>query len=112
MFSWLKNLSGWPEPLPPLGFAPEFLDSDSPPPGSVVLSIDNDDETPMEFVVQVLREYCGLPDKQAVAVMLKVHTDGSADVRTMRKSDAQKLLRRISEEVDKRGFPLRCTLKS
>ena len=84
MFGWFEKLLREPAPLPPLGFTPDFLDPADAPAGAVVLSIENDDETPMEFVVQVLRDYCGLPDKTAIEMVLRIHTEGGLDVRMMK----------------------------
>jgi ATP-dependent Clp protease adaptor protein ClpS len=45
-----------------------------PPMYKVVLL--NDDYTPMEFVVEVLRAFFGMNPETATRVMLKVHTEG------------------------------------
>ena len=45
-----------------------------PPLYKVVLL--NDDYTPMEFVVEVLRAFFGMNPETATRVMLKVHTEG------------------------------------
>ena len=45
-----------------------------PPLYKVVLL--NDDYTPMEFVIEVLRAFFGMNPETATRVMLKVHTEG------------------------------------
>jgi ATP-dependent Clp protease adaptor protein ClpS len=54
--------------------APEEAKVKPPPLYRVVLL--NDDYTPMEFVVDVLRRFFGMNIETATRVMLKVHTEG------------------------------------
>jgi len=54
--------------------APEEVKLKPPPQYRVVLL--NDDYTPMEFVVEVLRKFFGMNVETATRVMLKVHTEG------------------------------------
>lgn len=118
MFSWIRkklfpgaggvfNL----EKLPDLGFLPRFYELENAPSNSVIVSIENDDETPMEFVVQVLRDYFGIPMDRAIQLMLAVHTRGSADIRAMSRRDAERLVRRIREEAVKHPYPLQCGIR-
>ena len=111
MFSWLRHLIRGPDPLPPLGFKPNFIDLDDARTDSVILTIENDDVTPMEFVVSILVSYFEMGEKQAIEHMLKVHTEGSADIRAMSRRDAEKLLAGIDTQIDLHGHPLRCTIK-
>ncbi len=111
MFRWIRTLFAPPQSLSDLGFQPRFYDLEDAPRGSVIVSVENDDDTPMEFVVQVLEEYFGLPRKTAVELMLKVHTQGSADVRAMGRRDADRLVRRVREEATKRPYPLQCRIR-
>ena len=46
-----------------------------PPPLYKVLLL-NDDYTPMEFVVHVLKKFFGIDQERATQIMLKVHTEG------------------------------------
>lgn len=54
--------------------APEEVKLKPPPLYRVVLL--NDDYTPMEFVVEVLRKFFAMSVETATRVMLKVHTEG------------------------------------
>lgn len=54
--------------------APDEVKLKPPPLYRVVLL--NDDYTPMEFVVEVLRRFFGMNVETATRVMLKVHTEG------------------------------------
>jgi ATP-dependent Clp protease adaptor protein ClpS len=49
---------------------------EQPPLYKVVLL--NDDYTPMEFVVEILRTFFGMNTEKATQIMLKVHTEGKA----------------------------------
>ncbi len=113
MFGWIRKLFGMLrlETLPDLGFQPRIYDLEDAPRGTVIVSVENDDETPMEFVVQVLRDYFGLPEREAVELMLEVHTKGSADIRAMCRRDAERLIRRVREEAAKRPYPLQCSTR-
>ncbi|MDT8397003.1 MAG: ATP-dependent Clp protease adapter ClpS [Pseudomonadales bacterium] len=46
------------------------------PPSLYRVVLLNDDYTPMEFVVEVLRRFFGMNAETATRVMLKVHTEG------------------------------------
>ncbi len=54
--------------------APDEVKLKPPPLYRVILL--NDDYTPMEFVVDVLRRFFGMDVETATRVMLKVHTEG------------------------------------
>lgn len=115
MFAWLKNLFSKAtlelEPLPPLGFTVEFLDLYLAAPGTVIVSMENDDETPMEFVVQVIRDYFGYSLNESTRLMLKIHTEGTCDIRALRKSDAEHLVSRVREQIRQHGHPLTLSIR-
>ena len=46
-----------------------------PPPLYKILLL-NDDFTPMEFVIEVLKKFFSMNHEQATRIMLKVHTEG------------------------------------
>ena len=46
------------------------------PPKQYKVIVNNDDYTPMEFVVQVLMMYFSMDDAKATRVMMSVHTKG------------------------------------
>ena len=69
----------------------------------------NDDVTTMDFVVMALTQIFFKDQETAVALMLKVHEEGSAVVGTypydIAKSKAMKTIRQARQE----GFPLKVT---
>jgi ATP-dependent Clp protease adaptor protein ClpS len=48
------------------------------PPRKYQVVLNNDDYTPMDFVVEVLTEFFNMDEEKATEVMLKVHYDGQA----------------------------------
>ena len=113
MFAWIRKIFALPdpEPLPDLGFAPRLYELHAAPSGSYVVTILNDDKTPMDFVVRVIRDYFGIPVNDATRIMLDVHTKGAADIRAMSKRDATRLVSRIREEASKHIYPLQCSVR-
>lgn len=111
MLKWLKRrFSQNPDPLPLLGFEPRFFESDAAPPGSVSVVIQNDDETELLFVAQVLNEYFGFKVNKAVELATKVHHEGHVEIRVMNASDADRLVCAVHDMAQERGAPLQLTI--
>jgi ATP-dependent Clp protease adaptor protein ClpS len=68
--------------------------------------IENDDVTPMDFVVLVLRVYFGLAFEQAIAVMLTAHNEGRAHVATLPYEEAQERVYGAHHAAREEGYPL------
>jgi ATP-dependent Clp protease adaptor protein ClpS len=79
------------------------------PPYRVI--IHNDDVTPMEFVVHVLRSIFLLSLPRAVQVMYEAHYHGSATVQTCTKSEAVRRVSMASFAAGMEGYPLRFTIE-
>ena len=110
VLSWLKQLFRRRKSLPPLGFEPKFLTSATTLTDAVAVTIENDDTTPMEFVVRFLEEYFQMDYKTAVEQMLKVHIEGSAQVGKMSKADANRLVRFITDLAQSYNYPLKLSV--
>ena len=54
------------------------------PPHSYVVIMHNDDETTMDFVVNMLMQIFRLTHNESMKVMLKVHKEGQCEVKTYR----------------------------
>ncbi len=80
-----------------------------PPLFKVVLL--NDDFTPMEFVVQILKEFFGMGDEKATQVMLHVHTRGVGVCGVFPRDIAETKVRLVNEYSRKNQHPLLCTLE-
>jgi ATP-dependent Clp protease adaptor protein ClpS len=68
--------------------------------------IENDDVTPMDFVVMVLRLFFGLSMADAMQVMLTAHNDGRALVTTMTFEEAQERVYSAHTVAREEGYPL------
>lgn len=80
-----------------------------PPLFKVVLL--NDDFTPMEFVVQILKEFFGMSDEKATQVMLHVHTRGVGVCGVFPRDIAETKVQLVNECSRKNQHPLLCTLE-
>lgn len=68
--------------------------------------IENDDITPMDFVIIVLRTVFGLDFEQASSVMLTAHYEGRAHVVTLPYEEAQQRVYQAHSIAREAGFPL------
>ncbi|MHB8271729.1 ATP-dependent Clp protease adaptor ClpS [Bradyrhizobium sp.] len=81
-------------------------DTDRPAMAKVLLL--NDDETTMEFVVQVLEDVFGKTRYQALKLMLKIHRGGSAECGVYTVEQASNIAARVADLARCNGYPLRC----
>lgn len=80
-----------------------------PPLFKVVLL--NDDFTPMEFVVEVLKVFFGMSDEKATQVMLHVHTRGVGICGVFSRDIAETKVQLVNDHSRKNQHPLLCTLE-
>ena len=71
----------------------------------------NDDYTPMEFVVLVLKEVFNKSDADAVSIMLHAHTHGFAVAGVYTFEIAETKVQQTMALADKASFPLLCTME-
>ena len=71
----------------------------------------NDDYTPMEFVVLVLREVFAKSDADATAIMLHAHTHGMAVAGVYTFEIAETKVQETLALAEKAAFPLLCTME-
>ncbi len=71
--------------------------------------IHNDDVTPMDFVVHILKTIFFLGNDRASEIMLTAHINGNAYVQTLAKSEAEKRIDRADFESSNAGYPLKFT---
>lgn len=69
----------------------------------------NDDFTPQEFVVKVLKSVFRMSEGEALAVMLAAHQRGACVVAVFTKEVAEAKAERGTEEGAKAGYPLTFT---
>ena len=73
--------------------------------------IHNDNLTPMDFVIYVLRQIFYLSGVRAVQVMYSAHYHGSAYVDTLPKVEAQKRVHQAHFTARMQAYPLKFTLE-
>ena len=75
-----------------------------PPLHKVILI--NDDYTPREFVVRLLKAEFRVPEAQASIIMLTAHTKGACVVAVFTKEIAEEKATRATDFAKQHGFPL------
>lgn len=73
--------------------------------------IHNDEVTPMDFVVEVLKQIFFLGNDRAAEIMLAAHIKGSSYVQTLPKSEAENRIERAHYAANVEGYPLRFTME-
>lgn len=81
-----------------------------PPPLYKVLLL-NDDYTPMDFVVEVLRRFFNKTEYDAQLIMLKVHIEGRGICGLYPKDVAATKVTQVSEYARHHQHPLRCIME-
>ena len=82
----------------------EDIDTELEPMYSVV--IHNDDVTPMDFVVEVLKQIFFLGNDRAAEIMLVAHIKGSAYVQSLPRMEAEKRIQKAHHAAGMEGYPL------
>ena len=87
----------------------EETDTELEPMYTVV--IHNDDVTPMNFVVEVLKQIFFLGNDRAAEIMLAAHVKGSAYVQTLPRIEAEKRVQRAHQAAGMQGYPLHFSIE-
>lgn len=80
-----------------------------PPMYKVVLN--NDDYTPMDFVVEVLLKFFGMNLEKANHIMFRVHREGKAIVGTYSAEIAETKVAQVNQYARVNEHPLLCTME-
>jgi ATP-dependent Clp protease adaptor protein ClpS len=81
-----------------------------PPPLYKVMLL-NDDFTPMDFVVVVLRRFFKMSEEQATVVMLKVHREGRGVCGVFPRDVAATKVEQVSAFARQNQHPLACVME-
>lgn len=73
--------------------------------------IHNDDVTPMDFVVEVLKQIFFLGNDRAAEIMLTAHIKGSAYVQSLPRAEAEQRVQRAHQAANAEGYPLHFTVE-
>lgn len=71
----------------------------------------NDDYTPMDFVIYVLRRYFHKTEGEAMQTMLEAHEKGVSLAGVYSFEIAETKVGQVLREAKKEGYPLRCALE-
>jgi len=74
--------------------------------------IHNDDITPMDFVVHVLKTIFYQSNPRAMEIMLLAHFTGMAYVQTLPKSEAEKRINKAHFAAGLEGYPLHFSMEA
>lgn len=83
----------------------------APPPPLYRVLLLNDDYTPMDFVVQVLRRFFGMDTERATVVMLKVHHEGVGVAGIYPRDIAETKVVQVVEYARSHQHPLQCVME-
>ena len=73
--------------------------------------IHNDDVTPMDFVVHILKTIFQRSNPKAIEIMLTAHFYGNAYVQTLPKSEAEKRINKAHFAAGLEGYPLHFSME-
>ena len=82
------------------------------PPSMFQVVLLNDDFTPMDFVVEVLRGFFGLEQERALQVMLHVHTRGKGICGVFTRDVAETKVSQVNDYSRSNQHPLLCTMEN
>lgn len=75
------------------------------------IMIVNDDVTPADYVVQLLRDHFYKSLHEATALMTKIHHEGEAVCGNYTREIAETKIAKIIEDARKYNHPLKCVMK-
>jgi ATP-dependent Clp protease adaptor protein ClpS len=81
------------------------------PPKMFKVLLLNDDYTPMEFVIVVLRRFFSMDSEQATRIMLKVHNEGRGVCGVYPRDIASTKVEQVSEFARQNQHPLACVME-
>ncbi|MDO7084628.1 ATP-dependent Clp protease adapter ClpS [Pseudocolwellia sp. AS88] len=85
------------------------IDNVKPPMYNVILL--NDDYTPMDFVVEVLRLFFNMDSDRATDIMLDIHYKGKGSCGTFTAEIAETKVSQVSSYAKEHQHPLKCTME-
>ena len=81
------------------------------PPPMYKVMLNNDDYTPMDFVVEVLTKFFSMDTDKANQIMLTVHYHGKAVCGIYTAEIAETKVMQVSQYARKHQHPLMCTME-
>jgi ATP-dependent Clp protease adaptor protein ClpS len=81
------------------------------PPPMYHVMLNNDDYTPMDFVIDVLERFFGMNEEKATQTMLQVHYMGKANCGTFTAEVAETKVAQVTLYAKEEQHPLLCTME-
>ncbi|MGL4205145.1 MAG: ATP-dependent Clp protease adapter ClpS [Aeromonadaceae bacterium] len=82
------------------------------PPSMYKVVLNNDDYTPMDFVVEVLQKFFRLNIEQATEIMLSVHYQGKGICGIYTAEIAETKVEQVNHYAKQHEHPLLCTMEA
>ncbi|GGI88888.1 ATP-dependent Clp protease adapter ClpS [Shewanella gelidii] len=89
----------------------ERLESEVVPPPMYKVILNNDDYTPMDFVVVVLQKFFRMNEQQATDVMLAIHEKGKAVCGIFPHGIAETKVAQVNQFARENQHPLLCSIE-
>lgn len=70
----------------------------------------NDEHTPMEFVVNAIEQFFDMDRESALALMLRIHNEGTAECGTYSHEIAEAKATQVLDFARKHRHPLQCVI--
>lgn len=93
------------------GIALEEVRTEIKPPPMYKVLLLNDDFTPMDFVIEVLKVFFGMNHDRATQIMLNVHTRGKGICGVYTFEIAETKVVRVNEFSRQNEHPLKCAIE-
>lgn len=87
------------------------IESEARDPSLYRVLLENDDFTPMEFVIGVLEKFFSMDRARATEVMLNAHQTGKAVCGLFTKDVAETKISQVAEDALKKEYPLNCSME-
>ncbi|WP_154115675.1 ATP-dependent Clp protease adapter ClpS [Vibrio cincinnatiensis] len=81
------------------------------PPAMYHVVLNNDDYTPMDFVIEILERFFSMDIERATQVMLRVHYEGKAICGTFTAEVAETKVAQVTMYSRENEHPLLCTME-
>lgn len=81
------------------------------PPPMYKVMLNNDDYTPMDFVVEILIRFFSMDTEKATQLMLNVHYDGKAVCGIYTAEIAETKVMQVNQYARDNQHPLKCTME-
>ena len=104
-------MSNWKELIDNQEFIEEEVVRDYKKPSMYHVVLLNDDYTPMDFVIEVLRKFFNMDSNKATNIMLAIHHKGKASCGTYTAEVAETKVNQVSDYAFSHQHPLKCVME-